>query len=83
MSNLKYKINLISFEANLPYYLKDSIQIIKSLNAKFNYNFNLRKNEEFTLYLQKNINPEEIIELVSNINSTIEIFCFKNEQLSL
>jgi FkbM family methyltransferase len=76
LSNLKYKINLISFEINLPDYLKDGIQILKSLSANFNYNFNLRKNGEFSLHLQKNINPEEMIELISNINFTIEIFCF-------
>ena len=76
LSNLKYKINLISFEVNLPDYLKDGIQILKSLSANFNYNFNLRKNGEFSLHLQKNINPEKMIELISNINFTIEIFCF-------
>ena len=32
------------------------------------------------IHLEKKINPEEIIQLTSNINSTIEIFCFlKNE----
>ena len=60
----------------MPDYLKDGIQILKSLSANFNYNFNLRKNGEFSLHLQKNINPEEMIELISNINFTIEIFCF-------
>ena len=76
LKNLKYKINLISFEVNFPYYLKDGVQILKNLNANFNYDFNLRKNGEFSLYLQKNINHAEMIELISNINFTIEIFCF-------
>lgn len=76
LTNLNYKIEIISFESNLPYYLEDSTKIIESLNAKFNYNFNFRKDGEFNFSLKKNVDSEEIIKLIQNKKFTIEIFCF-------
>ena len=77
LKNLKYGIELISFEANLPYFLEQTKQIINYLISNYNYSFNIRKEGEFNFLFKKNLNSEEILENLTSLKQPIEIFSFK------
>jgi FkbM family methyltransferase len=53
LKNLKYDIEIISFEANLPYFLEQTKEIINYLKNNFNSYFNIRKEEEFNFLFKK------------------------------
>ena len=76
LKDLKYSIKLISFEVNLPQSYEDGIKIIKSLSKKFNYEFNVRQQNEHKFYFSKNLDIVQVIDFMSNKKISIEIFSF-------
>ena len=77
LKNLKYNIEVISFEANLPLFLDQTTEIINYLKSNFNRSYNIRKEGEHNFLFKKNLNSEEIIENLSYLNQPVEIFSFK------
>lgn len=82
LKNLKYKINIISFESNLPQSYSNTCNIISYLYKKFNSKFNLRiqnishNKNNFEFLFKKNINYRTCINLIKNKKVTFEIFSF-------
>tara|TARA_B100000767_G_C19731901_1_gene522096 strand:+ start:297 stop:1061 length:765 start_codon:yes stop_codon:yes gene_type:complete len=76
LKDLKYPIKLISFEVNLPQIYEDGVKIIKSLSKKFNYEFNVRQQNEHKFYFSKNIDAVQVIDFMSNKKISIEVFSF-------
>tara|TARA_B100000029_G_scaffold21830_1_gene22014 strand:- start:772 stop:1515 length:744 start_codon:yes stop_codon:yes gene_type:complete len=77
LKNLKYDIEVISFEANLPIFLNQTIEIINYLKNNFNRCFNIRKEGEFNFLFKSHLNSEEIIENLTYLKQPVEIFSFK------
>ena len=77
LKNLKYNIEVLSFEANLPLFLDQTIQIINYLKNNFNRCYNIRKEGEFNFLFKNHLNPEEIVEHLTYLKQPIEIFSFK------
>jgi FkbM family methyltransferase len=76
LKNLDYKINIISFEANLPKFLDNTLEIIDNFNDKFNCSFNIRRNEKFVFSFKENIGPKMIKKILISEPDTYEIFMF-------
>jgi FkbM family methyltransferase len=82
LKNLKYKINIISFESNLPQSYNNTCDIINYLYKKFNSKFNLRiqnvshNKNNYEFLFKKNINYKTCINLIKNKKITYEIFSF-------
>ena len=76
LKNLDYKIDIISFEANLPKFLDNTFAIIDNLGNKFNYSFNVRKNEKFTFSFEKNVSPKVVKSFLISESGTYEVFMF-------
>lgn len=77
LKNLKYDIKVISFEANLPLFLDQTIEIINYLKNNFNRCFNIRKEGEFNFLFKNHLNSEEILENLTYLKQPVEIFSFK------
>ena len=76
LKNLDYKIDIISFEANLPKFLDNTLEIIDNLGNKFNYLFNIRKNEKFTFSFEKNVSLKVMKNFLISEPGTYEVFMF-------
>ena len=76
LKNLKYKIKIISFEANIPIFYKNTIKIIESLEKKFFSKFNLRKNNDYEFYFDVNVDTKKIKEVLSKKIDVYEVFVF-------
>lgn len=76
LKNLKYKVKIISFELNLPYFINDGKKIIKYFKKKYNSKFNIRIQDKFRFYFKKNVNEKECLKFISNKRITVEIFIF-------
>jgi FkbM family methyltransferase len=76
LKNLDYKIDIISFEANLPKFLDNTLEIIDNLGNKFNYLFNIRKNEKFTFSFEKNVSLKVVKNFLISEPGTYEVFMF-------
>jgi FkbM family methyltransferase len=82
LKNLKYRVNIISFESNLPQSYNDTCYIINYLNKKFNSKFNLRRQNisntknNFEFFFKKNIDYKTCIKFIKNKKETFEIFSF-------
>jgi FkbM family methyltransferase len=77
LKNLKYDIDIISFEANLPLFLNQTTEIINYLKNNFNRCYNIRKEGEFNFLFKNHLNFEEIIENLIYLKQPVEIFSFK------
>ena len=77
LNNLKFDIEIISFEANLPIFLDQTIEIINYLKNNFDRSFNIRKEGEFKFLYKNHLNYEEIIKNLNRLNQPVEIFSFK------
>ena len=73
---LKYKIKIISFEANIPTFYKNTIKIIESLEKKFFLKLNLRKNNDYEFYFDVNVDTKKIKEVLSKKVDVFEVFVF-------
>ncbi len=73
---LKYKVKIISFELNLPFFFNEGISIINEMKKKFNSKFNLRIQDKNKFEFKNNINEIEIINYLKNKKITVEIFIF-------
>ena len=78
LKNLNYKIKTISFEANLPSFLNETLDIIDIFKTKFNSSFNLRRNNEFDFYYSSNIDILKLKKILITEKDTFEIFMFNN-----
>jgi hypothetical protein len=82
LKNLKYKINIISFESNLPQSYNNTCDIINYLYKKFNSKFNLRiqntsySKNNFKFIFKKNIDYVTCLNFVKNKKETFDIFSF-------
>ena len=76
LKNLDYKIKKISFEANLPNFLNETLDIIDIFKNKFNSLFNLRRNNEFDFIYSSNIDSLELKNFLISKKDTFEIFIF-------
>jgi len=77
LKNLKYNIEVLSFEANLPIFLDQTIEIINYLKNNFNRCYNIRKEGEFNFLFKNHLNSEEIVEYLTYLKQPVEIFSFK------
>ena len=64
MENLNFKIKIISFELNLPYFYKDGEKILNYFSKKFNSKFNVRIHDEFKFKFKKNVNKEKCLDFL-------------------
>ena len=76
LKSLDYKIKKISFEANLPNFLNETLDIIDIFKNKFNSSFNLRRNNEFEFCYSSNINSLKLKNFLLSEKDTYEIFIF-------
>lgn len=76
LKNLDYKIDIISFEANLPKFLKNTLKIIDNFSDKFNCSFNIRKNEKFVFSFKENVGRKILKNFLVSEKNTCEIFMF-------
>jgi FkbM family methyltransferase len=82
LNKLKYRVNIISFESNLPQSYKDTCYIINYLHQNFNSKFNLRRQNishtknNFEFFFEKNIDYKSCIKFIKNKKETFEIFSF-------
>ena len=74
--NLNHKIEIISFEANLPKFYENTINIIKIIEEKFKSSFNLRKDYEYDFFLNKNVSAQEIEKILLKNDGVFEVFIF-------
>ena len=77
LKNLKYNIEVLSFEANLPFFLDQTIEIINYLKSNFNRCYNIRKEGEHNFLFKNNLKAEEILKNITHFKEPIEIFSFK------
>ena len=77
LKNLKYNIEVLSFEANLPLFLKQTTEIIDYLKNNFNRCYNIRKEGEFNFLFKNHLDSEEIVENLTYLKQPVEIFSFK------
>lgn len=77
LKNLKYNIEVLSFEANLPLFLKQTTEIIDYLKNNFNRCYNIRKEGEFNFLFKNHLNSKEIVENLTYLKQPVEIFSFK------
>ena len=77
LKNLKYNIEVLSFEANLPLFLNQTIEIINYLKSNFNRYYNIRKEGEHNFLFKNHLNSEEILENLRQLKVPVEIFSFK------
>jgi len=77
LKNLKYNIEVLSFEANLPLFLDQTIEIINYLKNNFNRCYNIRKEGEFNFLFKNHLNSEVIVEYLTYLKQPVEIFSFK------
>ena len=78
LKDLNYKIKTISFEANLPNFLNETLDIIDIFKTKFNSSFNLRRNNEFNLHYYSNIDSLKLKKFLMTEKDTFEIFMFND-----
>lgn len=76
LENLNFKIKIISFELNLPYFYEDGKQILNYFNKKFNSKFNIRIHDEFKFKFKKNVNKKKCLDFLKRKKLTVEIFIF-------
>tara|TARA_B100001250_G_scaffold396149_1_gene401816 strand:- start:2230 stop:2970 length:741 start_codon:yes stop_codon:yes gene_type:complete len=76
LSNLKFKVKIISFELNLPYFYNDGKSIINLMSKKFKCKFNLRIQDQYFFKFKKNINHIKLIKYLKKKKLTAEIFAF-------
>lgn len=77
IKNLKYNIDVLSFEANLPLFFNQTTEIINYLKSKFNRYYNIRKEGEHNFLFKNHLNSEEILENLRSLKVPVEIFSFK------
>ena len=77
LKNLKYNIEVLSFEANLPLFFNQTTEIINYLKSKFNRYYNIRKEGEHNFLFNNHLNSEEILENLRILKVPVEIFSFK------
>ena len=77
LKNLKYNIEVISFEANLPIFFNQTTEIINYLKSNFNRCYNIRKEGEHNFLFENHLNSEEILENLRHLKVPVEIFSFK------
>ncbi len=77
LKNLKFKIPLISFEANLPFFIKETEFIINKLSKKYQYTYNIRLENKNNLKYKNFQNARNIISYIGKIKEKngCEIFC--------
>lgn len=76
LKNLNHKINIISFEANLPNFFQNTLDIVKGMESKFSSKFNLRKNNEYEFFWKQNVDSHKIKETLFKSNEVFEVFIF-------
>tara|TARA_A100001015_G_scaffold314803_1_gene425089 strand:- start:613 stop:1350 length:738 start_codon:yes stop_codon:yes gene_type:complete len=76
LENLNFKIKIISFELNLPYFYKDGKKILNYFSKKFNSKFNIRIHDEFKFKFKKNVNKKKCLDFLKRKKFTVEIFIF-------
>ena len=76
LKNLKYKINIISFEAYIPNFYQNTVRIIEGIEKKFNSSFNLRKDYEYDFFLKNNVKSDQIKKILSKTSGVFEVFIF-------
>tara|TARA_B100000886_G_scaffold62688_2_gene38896 strand:- start:6377 stop:7114 length:738 start_codon:yes stop_codon:yes gene_type:complete len=76
LKRLKYRVKIISFELNLPYFIKDGKEIIEFFKRKYNSKFNIRIQDKFQFYFKKNVSEKECLKFISKKNITVEVFVF-------
>ena len=76
LKRLNYKVKIISFELNLPYFINDGKKIVRYFKKKYNSKFNIRIQDKFRFYFKKNVNEKECLKFISNKRITVEIFIF-------
>ena len=74
LKNLDFKIKIISFEANLPKFYQNTIDIVKIFEKKFSSKFNLRKNNEYNFYFEENIDSQKIDDTLFKSKEVFEVF---------
>ena len=75
LENLKYKIKLISIEANLPHFFEETSKIILLMEKKFKSKFNIRVHEKYQFVFNKNISSKRCINFIKK-KKVVEIFIF-------
>lgn len=78
LKDLNYKIKIISFEANLPNFLNETLDIIDIFKTKYNSLFNLRRNNEFNFHYSSNVDSLELKKFLMTEKDTFEIFIFND-----
>ena len=76
LKNLNHRINIISFEANLPNFFQNTLDIVEGMEKKFFSKFNLRKNNEYEFFWKENVNSKKIKEILFKSNEVFEVFIF-------
>jgi FkbM family methyltransferase len=76
LKNLDYRIRIISFEANLPKFLGNTLNIMEYFDNKFNSLFNLRRNNQFNFIFKTNTKLDEIKNFLLFEKDTFEVFVF-------
>lgn len=75
LKNLKYKIKIISIEANLPYFFNETSKIILFMEKKFKSKFNIRVHEKYQFVFNKTVNSKKCISYIKK-KKVVEIFIF-------
>ena len=76
LKNLDYRIRIISFEANLPKFLGNTLNIMGYFDNKFNSLFNLRRNNQFNFIFKTNTKLDEVKNFLLLEKDTFEVFVF-------
>lgn len=76
LKNLDYKVDIISFEANLPKFMEATLKIIDLFRDKFDSSFNVRRNEVFVFSFKENISSEILKDFLISEKNVCEIFIF-------
>ena len=76
LKNLDYRIHIISFEANLPKFLSNTLNVMEYFHNKFNSLFNLRRNNQFNFIFKTNTKLDEVKNFLLLEKDTFEVFVF-------
>jgi len=76
LENLKFKVKIISFELNLPYFYNDGKKILNYFSNRFNSKFNIRIHNNFNFKYRTNVNKNKCLDFLKQKKITVEIFIF-------